>query len=223
MQVWVPDWRWVSDYTGYYSGTIYNYVRQPYIDPFRSTSSKYVVYVSDGNVSELSDLQYVLSMSDAKLILIGQDSIKNQIGYDYFIQNNKPIDQLIQQALDYIAQSSPAVQKYYVIAGQDTFNMNTANFDEENDPIIKEEFQYVQNPNYFDNPTGMDSYSVSEYSDTSNWTNTKVNKFNTTGEFHIYHRIKDNPSTDPNFANYSYYSGTSELIVYSHRKPIANA
>lgn len=74
--VWESDWRWVSDYTGYYSGTIYNYVRQPYVDPFRSTSSKYVVYVSDGNVSELSDLQYVMGKTDARLILIGSESIK---------------------------------------------------------------------------------------------------------------------------------------------------
>lgn len=102
-------------------------------------------------------------------------------------------------------------------------DLNTANFDEENDPIVKEEFQYVQNPGYFDNATGMDAFSASQFSDTLNWTDTKVNKFNKTGEYHIYRRIKDNPSNDLNFTNYSYYSGTPEIIVYSHRKPIASA
>jgi hypothetical protein len=68
----------------------------------------------------------------------------------------------------------------------------------------------------------MESFATTEYSDTANWVSTKTTEINKTGEFDIYRRIKDNPSTDPNFANYSYYSGTPELIVYSQRKPIAN-
>lgn len=221
--VWVSDWRWVSDYTGFYSGTIYNYVRQPYVDPFRSTSDKYIVYVSDQNISQLNDLQTVLSKCDGKLILIGRSGITSQISYEKFISNDRSIDQSIQAALDYISGENPAVPKYYLLANQDTFNMNTGNFDEENDPIVEEKFQYVQNPNYFDNPQGMDSFAVNSYSDTANWTDTKISKFNKTGEFRIYRRIKDKPSSDSSFANYSYYSGTPELIVYSHRKPIANA
>ena len=58
IQVWVPDMRWVNDYIGYYSGTVYKDVRQPYTNPFRATSDKYVVYISDGSVNELSDLKW---------------------------------------------------------------------------------------------------------------------------------------------------------------------
>lgn len=221
--VWVPDWRWVNDYTGHYSGTIYNYVRQPYVDPFRATSKKYVIYVSDSSISELYDLASVMSKADARLILIGSQSIRTQIEHEHFILNNKPIDQLMNEAMAYIAESSPAVQKYFVLAGQDTFTMNTANFDEEGDPITEEKFLYVQNPYYFDNPTGMESYSVAAFSENTGWTDLKANTFNKTGEFHIYRRIKDRPTTNPNFAQYSYYSGTPQIIIYSHRKPVAMA
>lgn len=221
--VWVPDWRWVSDYTGHYSGTIYNSVRQPYVDPFRATSGKYIIYVSDNNISELNDLQAVMSKTDAKLLLIGAESMKSQISYDHFIVNNKPIDQIMSEAITYVAESSPAVQKYYVLAGQYTFTMNTANFDEENDPIVEEKFQYVQDQSYFDNPTGLENYASEDFSENSGWTDLKVNKFSKTGEFHIYRRIKDRPTTDSNFAGYSYYSGTPEIIIYSHRKPVAMA
>ncbi|MCX7921388.1 MAG: hypothetical protein N3B21_05110 [Clostridia bacterium] len=221
--VWVPDWRWVDDYTGFYSGTIYKYVRQPYVDPFRPTSKKYIIYVSDSNVSELNDLQMVRSKTDAKLILIGQDSIRSQVSHDKFILNNRPIDAIVQEALEYISGESPPTSKFYVLAGQDTFTLNTADYDEENDPIVEQKFQYVQNQNYFDNPMGMESFTADTYSDSGNWVDTKATKFNKTGEYHIYRRIKDNPSTDPSFANFSYYSGTPEIIVYAHRKPIANA
>jgi hypothetical protein len=223
IQVWVPDMRWVNDYIGYYSGTVYKDVRQPYTNPFRATSDKYVVYISDGSVNELSDLKMVMSKADAGLILVGGSTIKNQISHDHYISKDKPIDTIMQEVLDYIAVNSPAVEKHYVLAGIDTFDIKTMDFDEENDPIVERKYQYVQNQNYFDNPTGMESFAAVDFSEDSNWTDTKVSKFNKVGEFRIFKRIKDMPSTDPNFTNYSYYSGTPELRVYAHRKPIARA
>jgi hypothetical protein len=221
VQVWVPNLVWHNDYTGFYSGTIYKNVRQPYTDPFRATSDKYVIYVSDANIAELNDLKAVMANTDAKLILIGQESIKSQIDYDCFIPNNGPIEQVIQSALDYISLASPAVEEYTVLAGTDTFTLNVSDYDEENDLIVERKFQYVQDPDYFDNPTGMESFAAASYSDTSNWVDTMVNKFNKTGKFTIYRRIKDNPSPDPAFASYSKYSGTPMLAIYAHRKPIA--
>jgi hypothetical protein len=79
IQVWVPDMRWVNDYIGYYSGTVYKDVRQPYTNPFRATSDKYVVYISDGSVNELSDLKMVMSKADAGLILVGKYNKKSDI------------------------------------------------------------------------------------------------------------------------------------------------
>jgi hypothetical protein len=223
VRYWDEDWRWVPDYTGHYSGNIYKAVRQPYTDPFRPTAYKYVIYVSDGNISELQELQTVMSRADAKLILIGQENIKSQITNDHFILNNKPIDRVVQDAIDYIADNSPAVEQYCVLAGQDTFNMSTADYDEENDPLTEKKFQYVQEASYFDNPTGMESFAASVYSDSGKWIDTKVNKLNKTGKFTIYRRIKDQPTTDSRFSGFSSYSGIPYLIVYAHRKPVALA
>lgn len=221
VQVWVPYYVWHDDYTGYYSGTIYKSVRQPYTDPFRATSCKYVIYVSDNNITGLNDLKAVMAVADARLILIGQNSIRNQIEHDYFIASGGAVEQAIQLALDYISLASPDVEEYTVLAGTDTFVLNISDFDEENDPIIERKFQYVQEQNYFDNPTGMETFAAATYSDTSNWIDMMVNKFNKTGKFTIYRRIRDNPSADPAFAGYSKYSGTPILVIYAHRKPVA--
>lgn len=221
---WVPNIVWYNDYTGYYSGTIYKNVRQDYTDPFNPTSQKYVIYLSDNTISELSDLQMVTSKAiSAKLILAGTSGITSQAGYDkYFDSCGKSIDTLMNEILEYISESSPAVEKYYVLQNQ-TFTLNTGNLDLENDPITSQELQYVHNPNWFDNPTGTEPETVPGYNDSTGWTSTTRTSFANTGLYKIFRRIKDNPSTDPNFAQYSYYSGATRLDIYVHRKPIALA
>ena len=42
IEVWVPKPVWHDDYTGFYSGSVSKEVRQPYTDPFRPTSKKYI-------------------------------------------------------------------------------------------------------------------------------------------------------------------------------------
>ncbi|MBM7615065.1 Athe_2463 domain-containing protein [Alkaliphilus hydrothermalis] len=222
VQVWKSNLQWVNQYTGHYSGTIYKHVRQPYTDPFRTLSDKYIIYISDGNISELADLQMVLSKTDAKVILIGQDIIKSQIPHEHFILNNKPIDQLVIEALDHIATSNPYVGQYYVVAGEETFNLSHGSYDDEGDTIIEEGFQYVQDQHYYDTPLGMESFANSTYSETT-WTSTVPTIFNKTGKFDIYRRIKDEPSSNPLFSSYSYYSNIPKITVYSHRRPIALA
>ena len=223
VRYWDPDWQWVADYTGFYSGTIQKDVSQPYTDPYRPTSYKYIIYISDDGISEPDLLQSALSKADSKLILVGNDGIKNQAVHDYFIQNNKPINELMDDALNVIASSCQAIEKYYVLAGHDTFTMNTADYDEENDTITERKLQYVHNPNYFDNPTGMEAIAADSFSEDANWVDNKVDRFENTGEFRIFRRIRDCPSTEAGFSSYSYYSGTQELVIYSHRKPIALA
>lgn len=223
VQVWVPNLVSHNDYTGNYSGTIYKNVRQPYTDPFRSTSSKYVVYVTDGNITDLADLKAVMSKTDAKLILIGQTGAKSQTAYDSFILNDRPVEQVLQTALDNISLESPAAEEYTVLAGTDTFTLNVSDFDEENDAIIERKLQYVQDQNYFDNPTGMESFAVSAYSDSSGWVDNLATKFTKTGKYTVYRRIEDQPSIDPAFSGFSKYSGTPQMVIYAHRKPIALA
>ncbi len=221
-QVWIHNWVTYNDYVGYYSGTIYKNVRQPYVNPFRVLSDKYIIYVSDGNISELEDLQMVLSKADVKLILIGENNIKNQIPHEHFILNSGPIEEMVHMALEYITESNPYVAKYYVVAGEEDFEISYANYDEEGDQIIEEGFQYVQDQYYFDTPLGMETYAQEDYIE-DYWISTLPTKFSKTGKFDIFRRIKDQPTDDTNFDNFSYFSNVPQITVYSHRRPIALA
>jgi hypothetical protein len=223
VQVWVPNLVTYNNYTGFYSGTIYKSVSQPYTDTFTPDSYKYIIYVSDGTISQLTSLKNLMSTTDAKLVLIGPDTIKTQIAYDYFIRNDRPIADLVSDAVKIMTENNPAVPKFTLVAGVDTFNMNAVTVDAENDPITEQKYEYVQDASYFDNSNGMDANAVSTYSSSAGWTTTKLSSFTKVGKYDIYTRAKDRPSTDPNFANYSYYSGTPHITVYVHRKPFAVA
>lgn len=223
VKLWIPNIEWVSDYIGYYSGTVYKNIKEPYVDPFRATSEKYIIYISETNINELLDLEEIMSKTDAYLILVGNDKIKDQVPHTHYVSKNKPIENIMDEILDYIAVNSPAIEKHYVLAGIDTFDIKTMDFDEEKDPIIERKFQYVQTKDYFDNSMGMESFAVEEFSNNDNWVDDRIDTFDKVGEFCIFRRIKDLPIEDPNFTNYSYYSGIPELRIYSHRRPIAKA
>lgn len=223
VQVWVPNLVTYNNYTGFYNGTIYKSVSQPYTDTFTPNSYKYIIYVSDGTITQLTSLKSLMSTTDAKLILIGPATIKTQIAYDYFILNGRPIADLISDAVKIMTENNPAVPKFTLVAGVDTFTMNAVTVDAENDPITEQKYEYVQDATYFDNSNGMDANAVSTYSSASGWTTTKLSSFTKVGKYDIYTRAKDRPTTDPNFANYSYYSGTPHITVYVHRRPFAVA
>jgi len=221
---WIPNITWYDNYTGYYTGTIYKDVRQPYTDTFNATSQKYVVYISDATISDLGDLNTVIGYANtAKLFLAGTSGIKSQRACDqYFDVSGKSIDVVADEILQQIAENSPAVEKYYVLQGE-KFTMNAGQFDLENDTITETGMQYVHEPNYFDNPTGNEPGTVSSYSDTEGWTSLLKDSFANTGKYTVYRRVKDLPTTDPNFAGYSYYSGSASIEIYTHRKPLALA
>lgn len=222
-QVWEKDERWVSDYTGYYSGTIYKDVRQPYTDPYSGGETiKYILYLSDNIVNELSDLQMAKGKSDAKLILSGTSGIKSQIGHDYYIDvTGKQITEIMDLALEYINQSCPDIEQIYILQGE-TFNLQLAHFDIEGDEIIESQLQYVHEYNYFDNPTGQEAGTVTVFNKNSGWTTEVKNKFMNVGKYRIFRRVKDKPNGTLGDL-YSYYSGATELDIYVHRKPIADA
>ncbi len=220
---WVPDIRWVSNYTGYYSGTIYKYVRQPYTDPWRANSYKYVMYISNSGMSEKSDFDMVTSKSDAKVILAGTASIKSQYpSYAKFIDvTGKSMQDIVNEALEFISQDAPAIEQMYMLQNQ-TFTLNTGEEDIENDNIVAREMQYVQDKDYFDNPTGQETGTQTVFSDTGGWIQTMRTSFANVGKYQIFRRVKDKPSGAYG-EDYSYYSSATEVDIYVHRKPIAKA
>ncbi|CAM4045466.1 hypothetical protein L1N85_19485 [Paenibacillus alkaliterrae] len=226
--VWEPKIVWYDSYTGYYSGTIYKDVRQPYDTSFmRSVQNKYVIYVSDNTVSQLSDLQYVMGKHSAKLLLVGQSAIEAQIEHEKFIANNKAIEQVVTDTINYIAESNPAIPKVLKLLGEE-ITTHTATFDYESDPIPSsaDQLQIVQDPNHYDNSLGYDSFAgktlISTQSE-SNWAAYQSTlTLNKPGKYTFFRRVKDLPTTDPNFADYAYKSNESAIEVFVHRKPIAD-
>lgn len=223
-QVWVSNVQWVSNYYGTYSGTIYKDIRQPYYNPFdRTASSKFVIYMSDNVINEMADFSRVAALTDAKIILIGNPSIKGQTGYDKFIENTgQPIEDIVQSVVNYISSLTPPTATSTVLVNQ-TFNFKTDESDPEADPIVQRQTMYIHDENFYDNAQGHAAFAASSYN-AANWTNaTYRTSFSLPGEYRILRRVKDQPSNDPKFASYSYYSNEAETIVRVHRKPFAVA
>lgn len=224
VEVWVPKIVWYDNYTGYYSGTIYKHVRQPYTDTFNPTSRKYVVYISDSTISELADLEMVMGYAKtAKLYLAGAPGIQSQRAHNkYFSSVDKSVDILLDEILRDISENSPDVERLFVLQNE-KFILNAGQMDLEGDPIVETGMQYVHEPDYYDNPTGNEPDALSLFDEEKGWSDTIKSSFAHTGKHTIYRRVKDMPTTDPNFAEYSYYSGSTSLEIYVVRKPIALA
>ena len=221
---WVPNIRWYDNYTGFYSGTIYKDVRQPYTDPFNPTSAKYVVYISDNGIAEPADLNMVMGYAKtAKLYLAGTSQIQSQRPHDkYFDVSGKTMAAVMDDILQDISANSPDVERFYMLQNE-KFVLNAGQLDLENDPIIETGMQYVHEADYYDNPTGSEPGTTMKFNEASGWNTSIKSSLANVGKYTIYRRVRDYPSTDPNFTQYSYYSGNTSLEVYVVRKPIALA
>ncbi len=223
-QVWVSNIQYVNQYTGYYSGTIYKDVRQSYTNPFtRITSNKYMVYISDGIINDLTDFNTARAQSDAKIILVGSNSIKTQTTFDHFILNTgQSIETIIVSVVDYIASFNPPISTETVELNE-LFNLYTQEIDSENDPLITQQTMYIHNPSFYDNPQGTAAYAVSSYNANAWEPQMLRTSFTLPGQYTVYRRVQDRPSISPAFAPYSYFSNESHIRINAHRKPIALA
>jgi len=224
---WVPRWR------GNYRGTIYKNVKQGFTPPFDSaTASRYTIYISKNTINNMADVNQLLTTADTNFILIGSQAIKSQLPHVKFLEyGSKPIKDLVQEALQFIAGSNPYVSQLTTLAHIPTvrpemaeFTQQGANFivshndyEDERDPIIKEQWKITQDPNYFATTLGLE-----EGIQLNTWfTGVAPTQFSTTGKFTIQRRILDNPSSDLKFADYNYLSNEPAIEIFSHRRPIA--
>lgn len=223
VSVWVPNMQWVPNYTGYYEGTIFKDIKQPYAAPFAATHKKYVIYVSDSNIANITDLNMVTTKNDVDVILIGSTSAQSQIAHSYFVLNDgSSVDTLVNKTLQWIADQNPVPTEDVLTTQNTVFTLSEADYDQEGDPLINKYYQYVHNKDYYDNPTGQEAGTQIAYSDTIGWTTTKKDRFANVGLYTIYRRVEDRPTTDPNFAEYNKTSNIPALTVGVHRIPIAS-
>lgn len=223
VSVWVPNIQWISNYLGYYSGTIYKNVKQAYIDPFSGESYKYVLYISDNTISDTADFDKVVSQSDAKVYLAGKPAANGQRSSDeFFDTTGKDLTTVIDEMLNKIALSAPAIEQVVLVQNQ-AFEINIGEDDIEADTIVARDYQIVHDENWFDTPTGHEAGTQAEFDDAGWIASLPMTSFGNVGRYDIYYRVKDDPSASPLFDDFSYYSGNTQLTILVHRIPIADA
>jgi len=216
---YVPKQVTYNNYYGDYSGTVYKYVKQAYTPTYQTESNKYIIYMAKDHINNQSDINYIKDIArDAKVILIGEPSLELQFTNDYFIPYTADTNQLVNQIISITKSENSIINELSVLINQ-SFSLNYTDIDEEGDPIVETGFQYVHNPNYFDNPLGLEAGTVSIYSDTG-YTATRKSNFTKPGKYTVYRRIKDEPI---GFVSLGGYSNLGTIEITAHRKPIAAA
>lgn len=215
--VWVSNYNWYNDYTGYYSGTIYKYVKQTFTPTFRNGSDKYIVYFADGTVNNKTDLQSILNKGDARVILVSKSTAKTQLAHDYWVDGTQPLETVMKAVNQIVVDNNPVDNRQLLLINQ-PFVTNVANFDMEGDPLSVVGFQYIQDANYYDNTMGIETGTRTSYSDTA-FSGTVKSSFSKVGKYTIHRMIKDSPVGKAAFGK---TSNVPSLDVYVHRKPIAD-
>uniref|UniRef100_UPI002F403B93 hypothetical protein n=1 Tax=Vallitalea guaymasensis TaxID=1185412 RepID=UPI002F403B93 len=228
--VYQPDERRVDNYTGYYSGTIYKYVRQKEpLQNFRTDSEKYIIYVSENGINAtlptehknrltpIKEFNDLVVEHDFNVTLIGNSTIKSQYNSYNHYYSAEDIMGNINHALDNIINDNP-FSSDYLVELNDNINIQTVELDTEGDGLKENGFQYIHNPNYYDNSLGMFSYSKSEFNEDEDWTTTKPTILDKTGRLDIYHRVKDSIN---GYEDDELYSNIFRTSINIHRKPIA--
>ena len=217
---WVPDYRWISNYYGNYSGTAYRNVKEPYTSSFSVESNKYIIYVSNTGINSQVDFEGVRDEApEAEIYLVSSSpSHMNGIegGHHYIYQDGRILE-IIEDIVKDIKTQNPIDLAYTLLPGEN-FSLNFVNMDYEEDPIIEDKaFYYEHHANYFDNPTGQepDTNPVSD----GTWTSAIKNNFNSVGKYIIRRKVTDAPIGDESLG---LESNIAEIEILVHRKPFAD-
>lgn len=219
VQVWQSNWVSYDDYTGYYSGMLYKNVKQAFTPVFRNAADKYLVYFAGSTINNLADIQSIKNKGTVKVILIGNTASKSQLAHDYYIDNTKPLADVIKAVNTIVSANNPVINKQLLLIGE-PFTLLKADYDEENDPLTPYGYQYVHDYAYFDNNTGLEAGAKMMLgTNDTDYTSTVKTAFSKPGKYTVYRQIKDTPTGMPAFSK---ESNTPSVEIYVHRKPIAD-
>lgn len=219
VSVWVSDWRTYNDYYGDYSGTVYKNVKQDYLPSYDVESSKYIVYFAQSGINNIADFNYVKNIAkDAHVILVGDVSLKGQLGEKTFIDYTTDTQSIIDTIVTTVKGENTIINEMSLLSGE-TFTMSFTDVDPENDTLLYgNTMQYVHDHNYFDNPQSLEVGAYPEYL-VSQFGSTIKTSFTNVGKYTIYRRIADEPTEDP---TKGLYSNVAQLDIYVHRPPVAD-
>jgi hypothetical protein len=221
-QVWVSNWTTTTYYLGYYSGTGYKDVREPAGEAFsRIGVDRYLVYLSDSTISQLSDFTAVKDKQISKVVVVGNDQIATQSSHDHFIRAGPQVDQTVQSVVAYIAgQTSPDLMKSVLV--DEPLEMNTAEYDTEQDSIISRKMMVIHDYNAVDNSLGAYPSSSTTRSELAWQTEQLPTSISQPGLYTWIRKVRDFPTTQCITCDYGYDSNEAQVQVFVHRKPIAS-
>jgi hypothetical protein len=220
-QVWVSNWVTTTYYLGYYSGTGYQSVREQAGEAFsRLGADRYIIYISDNTISELSDFIAVKDKQDSNVVLSGNDAIITQSNYDHFVRAGPPIEQIVQEVIAYIVgQSSSGLLKTVLV--NESFELNTAEYDMEQDQISSRKMMVIHDYNAVDNALGAYPSSVVARTELAWQPEQYPNAIRQPGLYTWIRKVRDFPTTSCIACDYGYDSNESQVQLFVHRKPIA--
>lgn len=216
---WDSDWTWYDDYTGYYSGPVSKDVKQEWNYTARDKSEKVLVYYTDNNINNLTDLNHLKNLYPDNIII--EVSPINSGNNDLHIPYSTNENNIYMSIAEYLKGELPEVEGMTILKGE-TLNFYTSSIDDENDPLLKVESQIVHDNNYYDTPDTLFSLATGTTYADNNYSGNDIPATitpNKAGKYQIYRRITDIPNGD---VNYSEVSNEAMLEFYVHRKPQAD-
>jgi hypothetical protein len=196
----------------------------------RTNSKPYLITIADNQLKELSEpvrASKVLTQTLEKNInfaALGTTINKTQLE-NFKISNNNNgtfidntnLDTVITGLKNYILgienQEEPKTK--YVLMGEDLEYL-TFYDDYEDDIKNAEQWSFTHtNPNYFDNPLGLDPQSGINRT-------SPMTRFERVGTYDALLRVQDNPYNNSLFNNYKLWSKDDAIQLIVHRRPIAD-
>lgn len=185
-------------------------------DSFKKISKDIINFIVDNNlnVRVSANSAYVDDIVDtAKYINLRQFAAATPKGKIYC---EYTIDTILQDITNENVETVIGGNKIYVIAGEDTVEYLKYYYDYENDIKQAERYKYDHDPYYFENSTGLASYS-------GQWLSALKYTFDKVGKLNLTYQAQDNPKNHLPFVNYWLWSNRmNQQEIYVHRRPIAD-
>jgi hypothetical protein len=199
---------------------------------FRPNAAKYVLYLDEKDsfkkISKdinkfIADNDISVKVSVNSAYLDGSVDTTKEINLRQFatatpkgtIYGQYAIDQMLQDITNENVVTRTG-NKIYILKDEDNIEYFKLFADYENDIMQAERYKYDHDPYYFENSTGLASYS-------GQWLSALKSTFDKVGKLSLTYQAQDNPKNHPPFMNYWLWSnGTNQLEIYVHRRPIAD-
>lgn len=220
--VWQSNWVNYNNYSGYYSGTVYKKIKQDFKPRLQVDSNKYIIYVTDhelssDSVQDFKKIKGLAKDSDVYVMMDDQAKIHSlgDVSYEAYRDDVMgPLEAIVKD----IKTKNP-VHMAFTVLPHESFNLSHTDSDYEGDPLVNDQAMfYVHDKDFFDNPTGQEPATYANYNYGA-WTPDFKTSFSNVGKYTVHRKIKDQPL---GFEDKGLESNLASIEIVVHRRPIAD-